>query len=350
MNCRNISPLRTSATAGCARVSERGAALVVALLVVALATVMATSIAAEFLLTLRRSGNALLSEQAYAYLRGGEILAGKALREDFEQDREEELFREDDSEFWAQELPPYELDDGWLLGHLEDLQGRLNINALAIRQPEDQREKSIYTVEQEQFIRLLQSFEYPIVGEDDARRITEAVMDWLDEDTLPNNFGAEDDYYFDQLPPSRAANRQFSSISELRAVAYVNQEIYEAVAPHIMVWGGASSSINIHTASDQVLRTLNGRGNLAPLTESELEDILAIKVESGFESLESFKELGVFEGRDMTDLWGTLAENSEYFLFTAEAEVADRRSRLYSVLHRKDLRVDVVGRSYVRPW
>lgn len=329
---------------------QRGAALVVALLVVALATVMAVAIASEFLLTLRRSGNAMLMEQAYAYLRAGEILAVKALREDFEQDREEESFREDEGEFWAQELPPYELDDGWLLGQLQDLQGRFNLNSLAIRQPEDQRQETIYTPEQEQFIRLLQSFDDPVVGEDDAKIITESVMDWLDDDTLPNNLGAEDDYYFDQLPPSRAANREFASVSELRAVAHMTQEIYDAVAPHVMVWGGASSKINIHTATDAVLRTLNSRGNLAPLTVSELEELLDMRGEAGFEALDTFKELAVFEGRDMADLWTTMGENSEFFLFTVEAEVADRRSRLYSVLHRKEVRVDVVGRSFIRPW
>ena len=70
MSCRNTNSVnvqalkRIAGSSGDARSrTQRGAALVVALLVVALATVMAVSIASEFLLTLRRSGNAMLVEQ-----------------------------------------------------------------------------------------------------------------------------------------------------------------------------------------------------------------------------------------------------------------------------------------------
>jgi general secretion pathway protein K len=77
---------------------------------------------------------------------------------------------------------------------------------------------------------------------------------------------------------------------------------------------------------------------------------LSSREDSGFADLESFKELPVFADRDMTEQWASLVETTDYFLFTAEAEVAERRVRLYSVLHRDNSQVTALARSYIQPW
>ena len=95
-----------------------------------------------------------------------------ALRLDAQQDTETDRTRDDLSEQWAQEATPYPLDEqGWLMGELEDLQGRFNVNNLVnpTKQPESDSVTEVkqtlgageirLSSDQQQFIRLLQSLE-----------------------------------------------------------------------------------------------------------------------------------------------------------------------------------------------
>lgn len=314
----------------------------VTLLVFAIGMALIVPMYSEYTLFLRRHANSFAAEQAYAYLRGGEDLAALLLREDLLEDQGEGVVRDDLSEVWAQQLPPYALDEGgWLTGRLEDLNGRFNINSLAGQAPNQQR----FTAQQEQFIRLLQTLEDPRVEEQDAILITESIIDWLDADSRPRNFGAEDDHYYDLTPSYRAANRSMLSVSELQAVAYVTPEIYSAVEPLLTVWT-ADLKINVNTAPVQVLRTLNSTNDYRPLSQQEGESLLELRGEEGFENTQALLDSPVFEGRELSEeLRNSLAERSQYFLFIAEVEVADRISRLYSVLHRQQGRVQALVRA-----
>jgi general secretion pathway protein K len=318
---------------------QRGAALIVAMLVFALATTLIAAMGSEFTLFLKRGANSFIAQQGYAYLRGGEELAGLVLRQDQEADKKAQLQRDDLTELWAQEMPPYALDEGgWLVGSLEDLQGRFNINSVAGVAPEGKR----FTAAQEQFIRLLQTPEQPRVSEQDAVLITEALMDWLDEDAKPRDFGAEDGYYFDMNPSYRAGNRNMQSVSELRLVAYMTAEIYQAIAPYLSVWG-ANNSINIHTAPAAVLRTINTAGDLSPLSLEEGQSLR--RGEEGFKSLQVMLNSPVFRGREIApELQAKLGETSVLFLYRGEVEVADRTARMYSVLRRDGTKVQALVR------
>ncbi len=322
--------------------SQRGSALVVTLLIFAIGIALVVPMYSEYTLFLKRSANNFAAEQGYAYLRGGEELAMLALQQDAEFDLREDEVRDDLSEFWAQEAQAYPLDEGgWLQGRLEDLQGRFDLNSLAAKPVEGKR----FAASQEQFIRLLQIFDEPQVSQQDAMLITEAVMDWLDADAIPRDFGAEDDYYYDATPPYRAANRAFTSVSELRAVAYMTPEIFRVLEPLLSVWA-ANGKLNINTAPIEVLRSLNTAGDYQPLSVAEGETLLELRGDSGFESVEDMLDSPVFEQRELNaELKGSLALSSDYFLFIGEADVADRISRLYSVLHREGQQVRTLVRA-----
>ena len=62
--------------------AERGAALVVAMLVFALVAALMVGLQRDFTLTLQRGTHQLFSEQAWAYLIGAEELAAVALQAD----------------------------------------------------------------------------------------------------------------------------------------------------------------------------------------------------------------------------------------------------------------------------
>ena len=82
MNCHNYNRHRCGyACPG----GQRGAALIVAMLVFALCTALVVAMKSEFQRFYQRAANVMLAEQAYAYLLGAEELAATALLLDYDQ-------------------------------------------------------------------------------------------------------------------------------------------------------------------------------------------------------------------------------------------------------------------------
>ena len=104
---------------------QRGAALVLALLVFAICSVLIIAMTRDFNRIYQQGSNTFVMAQSKAYLLGAEGLATLALLADDDADRKAELNRDDLGEIWAREAQPYPLEEGgWLVGELEDLQGR----------------------------------------------------------------------------------------------------------------------------------------------------------------------------------------------------------------------------------
>ncbi len=332
---------------------QRGAALIVALLIFAVCAALAVGLRSEFDLFYRRQSNALLAEQAWAYLRGAEELAAQALQEDADQDLARQQQRDDLSEFWAvqaREPQPYPLDEGgWMVGWLTDLQGLFNLNSLAQAAPSEGENPQQPGTEniapaQQQFIRLLLSLPDLDLGQDQARLITDSIADWIDTDNQARPNGAEDDYYYGLTPAYRAANQPLQSPTELLAVAYVTPEIYQALAPYVTVWPREPQPMNIHTAPVLLLRTINADGNLQPLGESEAAALAELREEQGFESKDALLADPLFADQPMEQMATLLGENSNYFLLTATVDLAGRESRLYSVLQRRERQITAIQR------
>lgn len=341
-------PLGPSSVGSKAPYRQKGAALIIAMLVFAISTALVVAMKSEFTRFFARSANILLAEQAHSYLRGAEELAAMALIADYDKDKETGIPKDDLAEEWALTRPPFALDDGgWMSGSLEDLQGRFNLNALA--KPVAKNSKDRFTASQEVFIRLLQALEEPSVSQHEAELITQSVSDWLDADSKPLPDGAEDDYYYSRDPAHRTGNRPMASPSELLAVAYMTPEIYQALLPVITVWPQEPEDkwLNFHTAPPLLLRALNGDKNLSPLSEGDGDVLQQERDEIGFADKAAFLKNSVFGNSQgtMKRAGGLLRQTSSWFLLRAEVDLADRNMRLYSVLERGNRRVDTVVRA-----
>jgi general secretion pathway protein K len=342
MPCRLSEPRHPDA--------QRGVALVVALLVFGLSAALLVAMQSEFTLFYQRGSNLFLAEQGHAYLRGAEELATLALVMDHDTDQAREQPRDDLGEIWAQQATPYPLDEGgWLVGSLQDLQGRFNLNwlaATAAGADASAEDGARFTPAQAFFIRLLQALPEVPLGSQEAIALTQAIGDWLDPDTVTRPLGAEDDFYSGMSPPYRAANRAMASVSELRAVATMTPELYLALAPLVTVWPQEPAKLNIHTAALPLLRAINADGELMPLGVMEGESLFQRqRSEGGFANLDELLDDPVFSDKTMTAVAGLLDESSSWFLLAAEVEVADRTMRLYSVLHRDGRTVRAVTRA-----
>ena len=179
----------------------------------------------------------------------------------------------------------------------------------------------------------------------EAIALTEAVGDWLDPDQEARFSGAEDDYYFVQTPAYRTANRAMASVSELRAIANVSDELFLALSPWVTVWPSTPQPMNIHTAPMTVLRSINADGDLNPLDPADAETLVARRETEGFFDKAAFLEDPVFAGRTLEQAATLLGERSSYFLLSALVEIADREMRLYSVLHRDRRQVKALVRA-----
>ena len=138
-----------------------------------------------------------------------------------------------------------------------------------------------------------------------------------------------------------------ASVSELRAVAYMTPEIYRALEPWVTVWPETPQKLNIHTAPEMVLRTINADGDLSPLSASEGESLVEYRDVAGFKDINDFIANPVFNGKSekMSNAKGLLGEKTAYFLLRAEAEVAGRNVRLYSVLDRTNRKMSALARA-----
>jgi general secretion pathway protein K len=286
---------------------QRGVALITAVLVVAIGTMIAVNLMWRGTLDLRRAEAALAADQGLMYGQGAEAWAADILRQDLVDSPESDHL----SEQWAIELPPLPVDGGTISGRLEDLQGRFNLNNLI---GADGMENELA---RRQFERLLTSVEVD-------PGLAGAVVDWLDPDTdqrFPT--GGEDAAYSDQDPPYRTANSMITSASELMAIAEFDRESYQRVAPYVTVLP-RGTQLNVNTASAVLLASLSDDIDLATA-----ETLIEERAGAEFVDIDA-----TFAGLVEPDTLQVIDGVSEHFLLTATVTLGSNQLTMRSVLQR----------------
>ena len=187
---------------------QRGVAVLTAMLVVTVGTILAVNLMWQAQLDQRRTAAALAADQGLMYTHGAEAWAADILR----QDLVDSPFSDNLSELWATEIPPLPVEGGVVSARLEDLQGRFNLNNLVDESGEED------ALALRQFERLL-----TLVGLEPS--LAGAIVDWLDPNADPRfPDGAEDAAYGNTNPQYRTANVMITSPSELMAVTGFDAE------------------------------------------------------------------------------------------------------------------------------
>jgi general secretion pathway protein K len=251
-------------------------ALITALLLVALATVVAAKLSWDNNIGMRRTESTLMQEQARLFALGGEAVAIDVLRQD-----ENREFDNADEE-WAQTAPLFEIGIeeivlGEMQGRLYDAQGRMNVNNLRAADNGKSRQ---------QFESLFRTLRL-------NPALVDAIVDWIDPDTVAEPGGAEDGTYTALKPPYRPANNYLTSISELRAISGIDDETYNLLVPHVTAlhpdWCGSEGGItpvNLNFATAEVMGSLDEELGLGQ-GEAWVEE----RGESGWESLNDIADL-----------------------------------------------------------
>lgn len=218
------------------RSRQGGAALITAILITSLAAILATNMAFRQTVDIRRAANILQGDQAYQYALGMERFAVYALKEDQKNSSSDSL-----DEAWTQTMA-VPLGEASLEGWLIDENRRFNLNSLL-----DGNGK-VVPVAKERFDRLLNNLAIPT-------DISNAVIDWMDDDSIPLMGGAEDDTYQSKDRPYRTPNSRMSDRSELLLIEGMTREYYEKLWLHVTALPVAST-INVNTAGKEVIMML----------------------------------------------------------------------------------------------
>lgn len=321
-----MTGMRTSLPAG-----QRGVALIMAVLMVALATILAVSVASEGYMDQRRTSTVLLIDQAYEMGLGAEALAAQTLQED-------DPKTDNPTEAWATPIVlPVDEGIGEIKGNLEDLQGRFNLNN--VLNPDGSRSDTGVR----QFQRLLELLNI------DTRYAT-ITVDWLDADSnreFPD--GAEDTEYAAQTPAYLTPNMPITRTSELMSEVGMKYDDYLKLEPHIAALP-IDSKLNVCTASGYVLDSLNSTliqysNDLAGLAKSREGGCFPLinDVKTSFNNDSDFKKL-------LQDNPDYLVETTSYFRANILVTLGTTELALYSVLNRTSTgangRTRVIQRSF----
>jgi general secretion pathway protein K len=315
---------RRAAVEGCAKRTQTGVALIIALILVALATILASKLTYEGFLERRRTIGILAAEQALHFGLGAEALAADVLAQDAQNSKQTTLAAP-----WAQPSQPFPItpqDDpegepiGTLQGQLEDMQGRFNLNNLGRVLTDGKQDPQPL----EQFQRLLAS-----VGVE--TKWAGLARDWIDADDTPGSpDGAEDSVYTSQTPPYHTGNWPMMSPSELMNLPGFGADRYRKIAPYVTALPTATATINVCTAPAFVLESL--ADNLNGEYSSNPEVLTNGRKTGCFPDLTTFRN--ILGPKSLATVADRFSDSSHYFRLTTRVTLGTTEFTLYSLLLR----------------
>jgi general secretion pathway protein K len=213
--------------------SQRGIALITVILIVALATTIASFVAWRQQVWTRQVENLRDASQAAAVARAGVDWAGVILSEDRRKNQVDHLGEE-----WALRIV-LPVERGQVAGAIVDSLARFNLNNLV-------RGGQASLVDVSAFQRLLATLELPAT-------LSDALIDWLDADSQETGAdGAEDAYYLALPEAYFPANRALVDVAELLLVRGYDQAVLDKLAPWVCALPNPTP-VNVNTAGAEVL-------------------------------------------------------------------------------------------------
>lgn len=140
---------------------------------------------------------------------------------------------------------------------VQDLSGRLQINSIV-----DTKNSGISDQLRTILENLLTSGDYPIEEEAEAEEIVDALVDWIDENDIESDHGAETSYYQSLDPPYSAKNGPVDNIDELLLVRGITPELFFGTEntpglKNVLTVYGDDGKININTIDPVLLKNMN---------------------------------------------------------------------------------------------
>uniref|UniRef100_UPI0035CAF930 type II secretion system minor pseudopilin GspK n=1 Tax=uncultured Sphingomonas sp. TaxID=158754 RepID=UPI0035CAF930 len=279
--------------------SERGAALLTVLLLVAVIAVLAGTALERLRLATRLGSNAVALDQARAYSLAAETLAVVKVSDLLRRSPDKVTLQGG----WSDTPFALPIPNGAASARVVDGGNCFNLNSLVTETPVGSGVYAADTAAQLQFVRLIRLVD-PEARSPEA--IAAATADWIDSDDAPLSGGAEDKDYRGGAPPYRTANTLMSDPSELRAVLGVTRVDYDRLRPWLCALPSAAPSrINVNTLLPEQAPLIAMLGQT--LSSEIVRQVLLRRPMAGFASADAFWSQaalagGSGEGAALTDI------------------------------------------------
>lgn len=309
--------------------SQRGVALLTILVMVALATILAATIAKRQTNTAENTGYLMRQDQSLLYAKSAEAFFSELLIQDSDNGSSIDHLQEN----WAKPMPSFPVEDGSVSGKLLDESGKFNLNNL-VKADGNQVDDSA----RRWFEKLLQRVGLPA-------ELSQAVIDWQDtNDEVTGAMGAESSYYQGLDPAYLTPNTKFHSIEELKLVRGFEGKNYDLIKPYVTALP-EQTKLNMNTAPALLLASIDPKVDV-----KAIEQQLKVKETelTHFNNVDDLWKLSAFSGIDeqsKTDAESLLDSKSNYFTAQIEVMLSERKRQFNSLMMRKDKQVIVYSRS-----
>lgn len=305
-------------------VHERGIALITALILVAIATVLAAMIGYNAELTARRAALDFDSEQALLVAEGAEAMAAYALKQNADP-----KLPDTPDQAWAQPYGPLPVAPGVSIqfAQIKDQQSKFNLNNLDPGGKPD-------PIALHQFQQLLGVLKL-------EPSWAQKVADWIDADQQANDPGGfGDSVYLSQNPPYRSAAAPITSVSELMSLVGFGRARYDRLSPYVAALP-PGTAVNICTAPGPVLDAISGNVEYS----RDPAQLAKARTHRGcFPGLATFE--ASLSAQQRTRLGNRLTSHSSYFRLQTVVSIGSVRFTLYSLLYRDGARIFPIIRTF----
>ncbi len=311
------------------RSSQRGVALIVILLLLAIMVSIAATMSDRLFTQFKRAQNQIDYQQAYWYSMGVESLAKVVIKESFKDSDTINL-----NQPWAIEERAYPLDYGEAKGYITDMQACFNLNALAsVQMPQNSATKPLLVTV---FQRLLESVD---IDNYQAEQIADSTWEFVDKDLTARSLsGVEDNYYESLSPAYLTASSLLADATELRAINQVSGDALLKLMPLVCALPNASWLLNVNTLQPEqadILVALFSPG----LPKDAAVDLLDNRPFDGWPGTEQFlaePQLANINEQTKQQASQYLTVDSAYFELDAQVVVNESRVRVRSVFFSQD--------------
>jgi len=321
---------------------QRGGALISALVLVLLVTLVAAQVQKVFMSVIGGLESSLARQQSQLIMSSTPELVASFMGYD------EDSAVDGLNDIWLTQGQSFPVDDlGVITVSLYDDSARFNINSLVLSNKDSE---SLHD-NQAFFVRLLLALPDIEVDRQQARDISFNIRDWLDDDSLISQPGSAESDYYQGLSPvrHRAANQLMHSPTELRMVKGITPALYRALAPYITARANSDHSINVNTAPTAILRAINVAQSLTPTDESVVQQWEQARQQENFQAVQDFMAQPSVqqlqnEGKGISQ--DMLRVNSEYLLLNTDLKYLGRMYIMTALLSRDGDEVTLLKKSY----
>lgn len=308
---------------------QQGIALITILVMVALATILAATIAKRQANTAENTAYLMRQNQSLLYAKSAEAFFSELLVDDANNAGAVDHLQEN----WAKPMPAFPVEDGFVSGTLQDESGKFNLNSLVNDEGVPNPQAKLW------FEKLLLRVGLP-------EKLSEAVIDWQDaDDEISGTMGAENSYYQGLPQGYLAANSKFHNVEELKLVRGFEDQKYLQIVDYVSALPASDSKVNVNTAPAMLLASLDSKLDINAVEQALQKRQANLEHFSNINDLwatEPFKQVSPDVQSQVNALLGV---QSNYFKAKIEVLLSERKRQFSSDLVRKDKTVYVVYRS-----